>query len=515
MKISDSLNQHLEQFKSAPFLFVGSGLSKRYIGLPKWKELLKKFCLDNMKEFEYYKSMSNSNLPKTATLMSEDFAEIWWSSPEFKKSRNNYIKKGDMINKASPLKYEISRYLEQKNKIKSSKIAREIENLKDVVIDGVITTNWDNFLEEIFADYDVFVGQKDLINSTIHEIGELYKIHGSISDFNSLILTDKDYQGFNDKNPYLAAKLLSIFIEHPIIFLGYSISDQNIKDILKLLSDCMTKESLRKIEDNIILVEPVFDDKDDFIEKRYLDIDKINLPITHIKVKDYSEIYIPLQNYKRKYSVKLLKQIKSELYKIVKENDPNSRIGLMDIDENTDFKDVDFVLGVGIKDLHKKGLIGIGRDEIIEDIIFDNKDYNPKDIIEISLPNVLKYQYRTPFNKYLNELELTYLDIEQREDIHNRIKKNLLRITKELETHSVNKIIKTKKDINYKYNLKDVNILKAKIVVEGKESVDVDKLHNLLVSKFEDYTNEKLKSVLLSNFRTITRIYDWINYSIE
>lgn len=93
MKISDSLNQHLEQFKSAPFLFVGSGLSKRYIGLPKWKELLKKFCLDNMKEFEYYKSMSNSNLPKTATLMSEDFAEIWWNSPEFKKSRNNYIKK--------------------------------------------------------------------------------------------------------------------------------------------------------------------------------------------------------------------------------------------------------------------------------------------------------------------------------------------------------------------------------------------------------------------------------------
>jgi hypothetical protein len=33
----------------------------------------------------------------------------------------------------------------------------------------------------------------------------------------------------------LAAKILIIFLEHPVIFLGYSISDKNIENVLKAI----------------------------------------------------------------------------------------------------------------------------------------------------------------------------------------------------------------------------------------------------------------------------------------
>jgi len=36
-----------------------------------------------------------------------------------------------------------------------------------------------------------------------------------------------DYQKFHDKGKYLAAKLMTIFMEYPIIFVWYSINNQD------------------------------------------------------------------------------------------------------------------------------------------------------------------------------------------------------------------------------------------------------------------------------------------------
>ena len=99
-------------------------------------------------------------------------------------------------------------------------------------IAGFITTNYDNFLNIIAPDYITFVGQEELLFNSIQNIAEIYKIHGSISNPDSIIITSSDYDKFNRKASYLTAKLLTIFLENPIIFIGYSISDKNIRNII-------------------------------------------------------------------------------------------------------------------------------------------------------------------------------------------------------------------------------------------------------------------------------------------
>ena len=81
---------------------------------------------------------------------------------------------------------------------------------------GIITTNYDNLLHFLFPKFDKYIGQEELIFRNITGIGEIYKIHGSVTCPSSLVLTSKDYENFETKSAYLIAKLLTIFLEYPL-----------------------------------------------------------------------------------------------------------------------------------------------------------------------------------------------------------------------------------------------------------------------------------------------------------
>lgn len=63
-------------------------------------------------------------------------------------------------------------------------------------------------------------------------IGEIFKIHGCLTLPQTLVVNESDYSRFDEAHKYLSAKLLTYFIEHPLIFIGYRADDPNIKAIL-------------------------------------------------------------------------------------------------------------------------------------------------------------------------------------------------------------------------------------------------------------------------------------------
>lgn len=48
---------------------------------------------------------------------------------------------------------------------------------------------------------------------------------------------------------------MTIFMEYPIIFMGYSISDTNIQKIIKSIIDCLDVQQLKMLEDRFVFVE--------------------------------------------------------------------------------------------------------------------------------------------------------------------------------------------------------------------------------------------------------------------
>lgn len=77
----------MKNFNSAPYLFIGSGLSSRYINTLGWASLLTEICkeLDLPNNFHYYNSKANNDLTVVASLMAEDLFESWWKEENLKK----------------------------------------------------------------------------------------------------------------------------------------------------------------------------------------------------------------------------------------------------------------------------------------------------------------------------------------------------------------------------------------------------------------------------------------------
>lgn len=241
------LADHFAGFPSAPFLFVGSGLSRRYLGLGDWQGLLRQLADLTGRPFEYYYSSASGDLPATARLIAEELREPWWSDDRFAASRADAG--ADLSSRHGPLKVEVARIMREAIARVPTRgpFAVELELLSNAVIDGVITTNYDGLLERVFPDFERYVGQDELLASVPHEVGEIYLVHGSSSAPESIVLTDEDYASFHDRNPYLAAKLLTIFLEHPIVFLGYSMTDPDVGEILGHVARLITAPRLARV----------------------------------------------------------------------------------------------------------------------------------------------------------------------------------------------------------------------------------------------------------------------------
>jgi hypothetical protein len=402
MPLEDDLNNHLSQFLTAPILFVGSGLSRRYLNLENWADLLKRFCDHFGVSYQELRARSNSDLTLITQHLASSANELWWKDDKFLQNREKHSEQAIYV--ASALKIEIAQYVQRAIDFQTTDITllEEIKALKETVVDGIITTNWDSFLESIFPDYKVFIGQDELLFSTPHHLAEIYKIHGCCTKPNSLVLTQEDYTQFKKKNPYLAAKLMTLFIEHPIIFLGYSLSDTDILEIIDAISACLTNDNINKLQDRLIFVSWNRDNEDGEMQSGVLRQGSTVIPIKQIETSSFVPIYKSLARVKRRFPAKLLRKLKEDVYDLVLYNDPKGKLYVQDIDESNSSNNLEVVFGVGaISRIQDTGYRGVNRYDLLRDIVFDNQNYDPLRLVKDILPSILKTATYVPIFKFL------------------------------------------------------------------------------------------------------------------
>lgn len=304
-----SWEEIVRSFPSTPFLFIGSGLSRRYLNLPNWDGLLSEFSRrissDPLK-FQELKLKSQQNNELIGSILEKEFNDLWFSDKSFRTNNDfilNHVYRG-----VSPFKAEVAFYIKNNFSINNDYL-EEIEILKSVTennISGIITTNYDDLPEIITRNYKTYQSQDELITSSPQNIGEIFKIHGSIEDPKTIVITQSDYADFDRKSQYLAAKLLTIFMEYPIIFIGYSISDSNIRKILTSIVECFSdkRNELDFFEKRLFLIQHSTGKNKDKIQvsKHSIDISGTLIPLTRIDTDNFKELFSALKYKKNRIS---------------------------------------------------------------------------------------------------------------------------------------------------------------------------------------------------------------------
>jgi SIR2-like domain len=408
----DDVRAKLFTADRAPFLFVGAGLSRRYLRLDGWVDLLKRMANLVGRPYAYYATKANNDLAGIASLIAGDFHEIWWNSPDYASSRDEF---GDSLTTLEgPLKVEVAKYTRNATvNIPDSGTpeGHELKMLSAAAIDGAITTNYDGLLERVFPEYHTYVGQDDLLFSSTQGVGEIYKIHGSASHPESLVLTSHDYDRFNERNPYLAAKLLTIFVEHPVLFLGYSLSDPNVTNILTSVARVLTTENLSRLQDHLFFVNWSRTRQPPSLVNTQIATQGFTIPVMQLTVPDFYDLFEILSAIPRKFPAQLLRRLKEHVYELVMSTSCSSQLAVIDIDDNTRAKDIDVVFGVGVtRRLGERGYQGLTREDLLRDVLAPSSEYDAVRVVRESLPNIMRFHAFTPIYRYLREASLLTKD---------------------------------------------------------------------------------------------------------
>ena len=139
------------------------------------------------------------------------------------------------------------------NKIKHNEIHEEIFELNP---EHILTTNFEDLLEQVInkksLPFSVVTQDKDLPYSYNTKL--LVKIHGDLNN-TDFVLKEDDYLNYSKNHPLIEAFINSIFASKTVLFIGYSFSDYNLKQIVQnvrnILGSNFQNAYLLSVDENV------------------------------------------------------------------------------------------------------------------------------------------------------------------------------------------------------------------------------------------------------------------------
>lgn len=319
------------------------------------------------------------------------------------------------------------------------------------------------------------------------------------------MLTSLDYAEFEENASYLIAKLLTIFLEYPVIFMGYSLSDRNIRNIFETISKCLTQEKLNQLKDRFIFVE--YSDSEQISEFSMQFSNGNSVGMNKISTTDFAKIYGVIGETKSKYNPVVLRYLRRDIYEMANSAQTSDKIvavGFENLDNVSKVKQ--FILGVGVA---KNGHI-IKAEQLYEDIVFDNQYFNSDLVVEEYLPELLKNNSGgLPMYKYLKDYP---------KDVFERVKENVLKHG--TVDSFLNAQLRTQKE-NYRKNADDLSVkgiianetyesAYKKLIFLEKSEIEISELRDYLQKYIKEHTPNCLKNN--SELKRLIRIYDLVKY---
>ena len=115
--------------------------------------------------------------------------------------------------------------------------------------DIVCTTNFDHLLEDGYRKISKpcrpIISESQLSVAPMKDELTLLKFHGDIDHPDKIVATEEDYDKFLDQNPMLATYLSNLLITRTPLFIGYSLDDDDFRQIWQVIKSRLGKMTRR------------------------------------------------------------------------------------------------------------------------------------------------------------------------------------------------------------------------------------------------------------------------------
>lgn len=517
----NDLDEIFQSLPNAPYLFLGSGFSKRYCEYaPSWRDLLQALAAETRPDAVHPLRSYEADAPRefsdnqryafVAGEIEEDYNRLFFSGTLGNEQEHlgiNY----DNNEKLSPFRQHLAAMIKKivQRKDLPQELQDELSDLKQAskhCINGIITTNYDAFAETLFPDFDVFRGQDDLIVTRATGYAEIYKIHGDYRDPQTMVFSEKDYEGFEKRKAYLVSKLVSIFVENPLIIMGYSLKDENVRGIFDAIAGCLSCEKLRELGEHIIFIE--YDEKQSTpLVTRWNPLEKNwGFAITQVKTNSFKPITTRMLKLRRRYPIHVLRKVRQDLYQTVVSNTPVDAIRVVSEQAVLTDESGSGLVVVGFS--HENGYepVHVSMEDTYRHVLNPAHPLNYTSFVEKWLPDNMKGT-KYPVFFYLRK----YLEAHGPSPLSDIVREHVLAITG-LDSLLNNTLIKRKSLRPYS------TVAQLEAVWDSIQ----DKYNKLALLDEEEYADGKLlnflrkilekKPTALGNtdFRRLVRICDYV-----
>ena len=425
---------------SYPIVFIGSGISKRYLeNFPTWSTLLEEYWQklgEKSSIFSYMRSIKKEikdtisddekdfivNI-KTASYIKQKYDDLFFDGSF---SLHGLDQSTAYHEKISPFNFSLSERF--KNYTIKEDMKNEIDLYKVFLSKAkvIITTNYDTLTEDLLNSINekptIYIGQKGFFDDT-YNWSELFKIHGDVKDPSSIVITEEDYDKYDKNSILISAKILSNLINSPIIFLGYSLSDRNVQKLLSDFASQLPDGDVRKNSSRITVVE--YSSGEDELIEQIVNNNLLNISYSTIKTDNYSKIYKEISKINQGLTAYEVSKYESLVKNIIitagaKGKLDSHLVSPQNLDSlSEEIKKRRLVVALGDK---KNMFVNPSIPDYVEDYFLDNASFLP----EVSLP-VIAGEHTTariPFVKYvknINYQEYDFLSTRSKRKIKRRI----------------------------------------------------------------------------------------------
>ena len=179
------------------------------------------------------------------------------------KSKDNYAKAQILYETFSGKKSEFIRLVEsccKENAITSPKLNNSKNDIYDYLLSlnpsSIITTNFDDLIEKscLKKAENFVVVAKDKDVSNIQGQRFILKIHGDFKNKN-IVFTENSYLDYEQDFSLISRQLTSVLATNTVVFIGYGLSDFNIRLLINLLKNLYNEKSKKKLKNS---ARPIF-----------------------------------------------------------------------------------------------------------------------------------------------------------------------------------------------------------------------------------------------------------------